>query len=173
MVPGKLASILAGQILSGGYQGSLYAVNPKGEGASGHPPVTHPCGPSPTSRTLRSSSLLLLLSPPYSTDCGKAGIRSAVIITSGFSEAGNQPGNRKSALSRRQHGIRFIGPNCAGIASAGFDFFPTLEMRPPAGGVALISQSGALGGVVLGGAAESLGISKFISYGNGSGPRPG
>jgi acyl-CoA synthetase (NDP forming) len=38
-------------------------------------------------------------------------------------------------------------------------FFPTLEIHPPQGGVALVSQSGALGGVVLAWAQEQgLGI---------------
>ena len=42
-----------------------------------------------------------------------------------------------------------IGPNCAGIVCTSHKLFPTLEIHPPRGGVALISQSGALGGVVL------------------------
>jgi len=47
--------------------------------------------------------------------------------------------------------------------------FPTLETRPPAGDVAFVSQSGALGGAVLSWAEEQgVGLSKFVSYGNGA-----
>jgi acetyltransferase len=168
MSPGKLGAMLARQILEGGYSGSLAAVNPKSEGAEGI------SGYSSTAAIPQTPDLALIVSPAATVanmldDCGKAGIRAAVIITSGFSEAGNSKGEQEIVQVARKHGIRFIGPNCAGIASAGFDFFPTLELRAPAGAVGLISQSGALGGVVLGCAQQrKLGISKFISYGNGS-----
>ena len=168
MAPGKLGAILAKQILDGGYGGSLAAVNPKAAGCQGI------SGYRSAGDIPQTPDLALIVSPAATVaaaldDCGKAGIRSAVIITSGFSEAGNARGEQEILQVARRHGIRFIGPNCAGIASAGFDFFPTLELRVPAGGVGLISQSGALGGVVLGCAQQrKLGISKFISYGNGS-----
>ncbi|MHB0987672.1 MAG: acetate--CoA ligase family protein [Bellilinea sp.] len=168
MSPGKLGAILTEQILQGGYQGNLCAVNPKAEGALGVP------GYSSASAIPGVPDLAILVSPAPTVasvldECGRAGIRSAVIITSGFSEVGNHDGEKEIQEVARRHGIRFIGPNCAGIANAGFNFFPTLEVRTPAGGIGLITQSGALGGVVLGRAQQrELGISKFISYGNGS-----
>ncbi len=168
MSPGKLGAILTGQILQGGYRGYLCAVNPKSEGMQGIPAYTSPSA-IPT-----VPDLAIIVSPASTVaavldECGQAGIRSAVIITSGFSEVGNHEGEQEIKAVARRHGIRFIGPNCAGIANAGFDFFPTLEVRTAAGGIGLITQSGALGGVVLGRAQQrELGISKFISYGNGS-----
>ncbi|MDR3573159.1 MAG: acetate--CoA ligase family protein [Anaerolineaceae bacterium] len=167
MAQGKLGARLARQILDGGYSGTLAAVNPKAEGGEGI------SGYSSAAAVPQRPDLALIVSPAATVaaaldDCGKAGVRAAVIITSGFSEAGNSKGEEEILQTARKYGIRFIGPNCAGIASAGFDFFPTLELRVPAGGVGLISQSGALGGVVLGCAQQrELGISKFISYGNG------
>src|SRR5271157_1900475 len=168
MSPGKLGARLADQILDGGYSGNLAAVNPKAEGSAGIR------GYDSTAAIPQTPDLALIVSPAATVatmldDCGKAGIHAAVIITSGFSEAGNSTGEQEIVQVARKYSIRFIGPNCAGIASAGFDFYPTLELRAPAGGVGLISQSGALGGVVLGCAQQrKLGISKFISYGNGS-----
>ncbi|TDA66037.1 MAG: CoA-binding protein [Chloroflexi bacterium] len=168
MSPGKLGAILTEQILQGGYQGKLYAVNPKSEGALGIPGYASP------SAIPGVPDLAIIVSPASMVaavldECGRSGIRAAVIITSGFSEVGNHDGEKEIKEVARRHGIRFIGPNCAGIANAGSDFFPTLEVRTPAGGIGLITQSGALGGVVLGRAQQrELGISKFISYGNGS-----
>ncbi|MHB8855152.1 MAG: acetate--CoA ligase family protein [Bellilinea sp.] len=168
MSPGKLGAILTEQILQGGYRGKLCAVNPKSEGALGIP------GYASASAIPGVPDLAIIVSPAPTVasvldECGRSGIRSAVIITSGFSEVGNHDGEKEIQEVARRHGIRFIGPNCAGIANAGFNFFPTLEVRTPAGGIGLITQSGALGGVVLGRAQQrELGISKFISYGNGS-----
>jgi acyl-CoA synthetase (NDP forming) len=168
MSPGKLGAILAGQILEGGYSGLLSAVNPKGES-----PFSIPAYSSPA-EIPQVPDLAVIVSPAQTVcavleDCGKAGIRSAVIITSGFSETGNHKAEEEILKVARQNGIRFIGPNCAGISNAGHHFFPTLELRTSAGGVGLVSQSGALGGVVLGWAQQkNLGISKFISYGNGT-----
>jgi acetate---CoA ligase (ADP-forming) len=168
MTPGKLGALLAGQIQEGGYRGSLCAVNPKAQGAPGIP------GYASAGAIPQQPDLALVVSPAATVaaaldDCGRAGIHAAVIITSGFSETGNHNGEEEIARVARQYGIRYIGPNCAGIASAGYDFFPTLELRTRAGGVGIITQSGALGGVLLGAAQQrNLGISKFISYGNGS-----
>lgn len=166
--PGKLGAILTGQILDGGYSGQLYAVNPKGEGARGIPAYAS-VGAIPT-----RPDLAVIVSPAQTVpavleDCGKAGVTSAVIITSGFGETGNQAGEAEIARTAKQYGIRYIGPNCAGIANAGISFFPTLELRVPAGVVGVVTQSGALGGALLGLAQQKqLGISKFISYGNGT-----
>jgi acetyltransferase len=166
--PGKLGAVLVAKIQQGGYRGVLAAVNPKAEGAPGVP------GYPALSAMPQPPDLAVIVSPGPTVagvleDCGRAGVSAAVVITSGFAETGNVQGEAELLAAARRCGVRFIGPNCAGIASAGHAFFPTLELQPPAGSIALISQSGALGGVVLGAAQQrQLGISKFISYGNGA-----
>jgi acetyltransferase len=167
MTPGKLGSVLLKQLLDGGFEGGLFAVNPKGEGAFNLPGYT--------SATQIGSpvDLVIIASPAPSIpdvfrDCGKAGVKAAVVITAGFSEVGNHAGEAALAQAARDNGIRVVGPNCAGIVNTHAKLFPTLEVKPPVGNVALISQSGALGGVVLAAAErQGLGISKFVSYGNG------
>jgi acetyltransferase len=90
-----------------------------------------------------------------------------VIITAGFAEVGNIAAEEELVRIARRHGIRFVGPNCAGILNTRHRLAPMLEVIPPAGATALISQSGALGGAVLSWAEEQgLGFSKFVSYGN-------
>ncbi len=162
---GKIGFELVRQIVEGGFR-EVVAVNPKAQGACGAPGY-HTLGEAGA-----PIDLAVIASPAPTVagvleECGQAGVRAAVIITAGFSEAGNQSGEDEIKRVVRRRGIRVVGPNCAGIANTGHGLFATLETRPPKGPVAFISQSGALGGAVLSWAAEQgVGFSKFVSYGN-------
>jgi len=167
MRPGKIGSVLIGQILDGGYT-DLFAVNPRGEGARGVP------GFRSLEEIGRPVDLVVIASPPETVasvieDAGRSGAKAAIVITAGFSEVGNVEGEMEVVEVARRYGIRLVGPNCAGIVDTASSLYPTLETRPPAGEVAFVSQSGALGGAVLSWAAEQgVGFSKFVSYGNGA-----
>jgi len=167
MRPGKIGSVLIGQLLDGGYP-DLFAVNPKGEGTHGIPGFRSIC------EIGRPVDLVVVASPAETVasvieDAGRAGARAVIVITAGFSEVGNKKGEAEIVARAREFGIRLVGPNCAGIVNTASSLYPTLETRPPAGAVAFVSQSGALGGAVLSWAEEQgVGFSKFISYGNGA-----
>ena len=96
---------------------------------------------------------------PVVDDCAAAGVKSLVVITAGFAEVGAEGRALQDALVEkvRAHGMRMVGPNCMGLLNMNPDvrlnasFSPIL---PPAGHVALSSQSGALGIAILGLAAE-------------------
>ena len=164
---GKVGFELLRQMLKGGYRDAC-AVNPKAQGALGVPGYAAIGAiPAPVD--------LAVISSPAATvagileECGQVGVKAAVIISSGFSEMGNKAGEVEIKAIAARHGIRIVGPNCAGIINTSHRLCPTMETLPPPGPVALISQSGALAGVVLGWAArDGLGISKFVSYGNRS-----
>jgi len=104
--------------------------------------------------------------------CGRKGVRALVVISSGFSEVGDEGIVRQEALLRvcREYGMRLIGPNCMGILNTD----PTVRLNatfapqtPPAGRVAFMSQSGALGLSIIDYANSlGLGISTFVSIGN-------
>ncbi len=110
--------------------------------------------------------------PDIVEQCGKKKIKSVLIISSGFSEVGNESLNENLRMKLEKYNIRCIGPNCLGI----YDSFSELDAiflsqqrlkRPAQGKISFLSQSGALGGAMLGNMAEKkIGISKFISYGN-------
>jgi acetate---CoA ligase (ADP-forming) len=162
---GKLGYELLRQVLAGGYR-PVVAVNPKGQGALGVPGST----------SIAASGLpidLAVIASPANTvatildECGQTGVKAAVIVSSGFGEMGNKAGEEEIKRVAARHGIRIVGPNCAGIINTANRLCPTLETLPPPGHVAIISQSGALAGVLLGWAKrDGLGISKFVSYGN-------
>jgi len=102
--------------------------------------------------------------------CIEKKIKNAVIITSGFGEIGNK--DLENELKELSKHIRIIGPNCLGTFDnySGLDclFLPPEKLgRPRKGSIAFISQSGAVGSVVLDWmSAEGYGVSKFVSYGN-------
>lgn len=165
MSEGKLGFELVRQIVNGGFQ-NIYIVNPKAQGLF----------EAPAFKTVAEIGspvdVIVIASPPPTVsgllkESAAVGITAAVIITSGFGEIGNQEGENEIREIVRQYGIRVIGPNCAGIVNTAAGLFATLEVRPPQGAMAFISQSGALGGAVLAWAEEQgVGISKFVSYGN-------
>jgi acetyltransferase len=146
----------------------VYAVNPKARG------VGPAAGYASVQAIGRPIDLAVIASPAGTVpsvleDCGAAGLQAAIIISSGFSEAGNLQAEAELTATARKLGIRFIGPNCAGLVNTHANLAATLEVCPEPGRIALISQSGAVGGLFMSmAAARRVGISKFVSYGNGA-----
>ncbi|HEY4716235.1 MAG TPA: CoA-binding protein [bacterium] len=105
-------------------------------------------------------------------ECGQKGIGSVVIISAGFAESGKAGSSFQTELLSiaKQYGIRIIGPNCLGIISSSENLNLTFaRVKPPAGPIAFISQSGALGTAVIEYALEEyFGMSYFVSIGNKS-----
>ena len=107
------------------------------------------------------------LIPSLLEDLGSRGVKSAVIISAGFSEVGNFKEEKDIKNIAEKHRMRIIGPNCAGIMNTESNLFASIEVRALPGNTAFITQSGALGGAVLMMAEElDFGFSKFVSYGN-------
>lgn len=102
------------------------------------------------------------------------GAGGVILYTSGYAEVGIEEriaAQRRLAEIARDTGLRIIGPNCAGIANlvsgAGLTFMPKFhEMPRIQGGIGLISQSGALGYVMLQALERGIGFSHYLSAGN-------
>ena len=96
----------------------------------------------------------------------------AVVVTSGFGEAGVEGAQGEQDLLRlaRSLGVRLVGPNCLGVASTdpNVRLNATFSARPPEPGpIGVASQSGALGIALLDETARrGLGVSGFVSLGN-------
>ncbi|MGF1646858.1 MAG: GNAT family N-acetyltransferase [Kineosporiaceae bacterium] len=105
-------------------------------------------------------------------DCARRGVRGVVVVSGGFAETGDEGRRLQAALVReaRANGVRVLGPNSFGLLNTD----PAVRLNasiapelPPPGGLALFSQSGALGVAVLASAARrGLGLSSFVSAGN-------
>lgn len=99
-------------------------------------------------------------------ECGKKGIKEVIIVSAGFSEAGNLMEELKLKKIADKYGIRFIGPNCFGIFSSETNLDLTFSATTPKkGNIAMISQSGALWSYMAD-AFKDVGFSNFVGLGN-------
>ena len=103
-------------------------------------------------------------------ECGKAGVKGVVIISAGFKETGNEGKVLEERILEisKKYGIRVLGPNCIGLIRPRINLNATfLDKMPKSGNIAFISQSGALGSVILDWAIhENVGFSNFVSIGS-------
>ena len=108
--------------------------------------------------------------PDVIAGCVDAGVRGAIVISAGFKEIG-APGaelERQVLEHARRGRMRIIGPNCLGVMRpyGGLNATFASDMARP-GGVAFLSQSGALGTAVLDWSLrEHVGFSAFVSIGS-------
>jgi acetyl coenzyme A synthetase (ADP forming)-like protein len=169
--PSSIGRRVLESLRSGGFTGAIYPVNPKVDAIDG-------LACCPSARALPAGVDLAVIAVPAPAvldvvdDCAAAHVKSLVVISAGFAEAGEGGRALQQELVERvrNHGMRMVGPNCMGVVNAAVDvrlnasFSP---LMPPAGRVSLLSQSGALGIAILQLAHErKVGLSTFVSVGN-------
>jgi acetyl coenzyme A synthetase (ADP forming)-like protein len=158
-------------LLSYGFQGPVYPVNPNAEFVQ--------CVPAyPSVEAIPGPVDLAIIAVPASEvlnvarECGRKGVRALVVISAGFAETGQEGRARQEELLRicRAHGMRLIGPNCMGIMNTDEAVRLNATFAPrvaPEGRVGFSSQSGALGLAIMDYATwRGIGISTFVSVGN-------
>ena len=110
--------------------------------------------------------------PSVVDQCAEKGVKSLLIISSGFAEAGEEGIALQAEIVRlaRGSGMRLVGPNSFGLVNLD----PKVRLNasiaprlPDSGGLGLFAHSGALGIAILDSAARrGLGISVFATAGN-------
>lgn len=154
-----------------GFQGTILPIHPSAtqiEGLRAYPSVSAVGAPI---------DLAIIAVPAAGVeavihDCARAGVQAVVVISAGFAEVSGNGRAAEQQLKQlvRGAGMRMVGPNCMGLlntdpnVSLNVTFAPTW---PPAGNIAMLSQSGALGIAILDYVSTlNVGISSFVSVGN-------
>ena len=168
---GKIGQLLLQCILQSGFSGTVYPINPNSESVmsvKAYPSVLD----VPGDVDLAIIAVPAQVVPRVADECGRKGVDALIVISDGFKERGPEGASREKELKDITfgHGMRLVGPNCMGIIntdpkiSLNATFSP---IYPPQGNVAFLSQSGAMGLVILEYANNlNLGISSFVSVGN-------
>lgn len=169
--PGNLGRAMMYNLMEFQYQGVIYAVGPKGGVFLGHkiyPSVLE----IPDAVDLATILVPAPAVPEVLRQCARKSIRRVVVQTAGFGELGEDRKRLETEIREiiEKHDMRMIGPNCIGIINRrnglAVPFMP-FKMEGPLGKVAVVSQSGGVGGAMINLVAmENLGFSKFSSVGN-------
>jgi len=168
---GKIGSEILHNLISAGFTGTLVPVHPTAthiDGLDAYPSVADV--PYPVDLAVIAVPAEHVLTTVDA--CIAKNVRAMCVISAGFSECGSEGRARETVLVDRirRAGCRLIGPNCMGLLNTD----PAVRLNatfapvyPPPGGVAMSTQSGALGLAILDYAKRlNIGISSFVSVGN-------
>src|SRR5574343_1199006 len=164
----SVGNILFKNILSSGYKGRLYAINPKHETSHGQQAYKsiEEIGARVELAVIATRAQIV---PMLVEQCGRSGVRNVIVITAGFSESGHIGAaiERKMLEIARSYNVRILGPNCLGIIRPELGLNATFaKVTANTGNLALVSQSGAMCSAVLDWAkANKVGFSSVISIG--------
>lgn len=168
---GTIGAALMHNLVSGGYSGALYPVNPSARTIEGH--RAYPSiGAVPEPVDLAVVAVPAEAVAGVAAECGSAGTHALLVISAGFAEVGAEGARRQRELLEicRGSGMRLIGPNCLGVLNTAPDvrLEATFAARAALPGRAgFLSQSGGLGIAMIEAADRlGLGLSSFVSVGN-------
>jgi acyl-CoA synthetase (NDP forming) len=166
---GKWGQMILSNIVAGRFPGNIYPVNPREKRIFGIPVYKRVQDiPEPADLAIITTPADTVL--PLLEDCGRRGIKTAVVVTSGFGETGEEGRalEQRMVTLCREKGVVLVGPNTMGILCSRASLFATgNHTRPRPGSVAFVSQSGNLGVQVIHWAEQQgVGISLFVGSGN-------
>ena len=156
-------------IVEGEFTGPVYPIHPDLSEAAGHR-----AWPSLAEVPDPVDLVVVAVPAPAVADvlreAGAAGVRGAVVISSGFAEVGDVEAQDELVRIARSHDMRLVGPNSLGIVNTdrSVRLQASFASAPPApGGLSLAAQSGAVGIAALAHATRAgLGVHSFVSLGN-------
>ncbi|WP_193187366.1 acetate--CoA ligase family protein [Nisaea sediminum] len=169
--PAKLTGRPIAFLQKHGYAGAIYPVNPRYEEIAGLRSYAN------VADLPEAPDLGLVLVGAHRVveavrDLAARGTKAAIVLASGFGEAGADGRERQEQLREAAGGMRILGPNTIGAVNLteGIPLTASGAMEVedlPAGKIALLSQSGGILGSLLSRAvARGIGFSKLVATGN-------
>jgi acyl-CoA synthetase (NDP forming) len=140
----RMGSIMLSSVQAMGYEGTIYPVHQTEQevrGLRAYPDV-------PSLPEVPDLAIIVLPTEVVCDTleaCGRKGVKQAIVVSGGFREAGPEGARLQKDLEAiaDRYGIRFLGPNCLGVANPHLKLNPTpITAEGPPGFVGLASQSG-------------------------------
>jgi len=166
--PGKIGYDVIYNLIHAGFRGPIYPINPKVDqilGLKSYSDVASIPAPPDLAVIVIPSRMVI----GTIEECGKLGVKAAIIVTGGFAEAGMEGEKLQTdlAAAARKYNVRLIGPNCQGVNNPYSNLCASWPLLTTRGRMAFISQSGTVGAALIDWAnVEELGVSVFVSLGN-------
>ncbi len=169
--PGTLGHQVFSQLVSHGFQGPVYPVNPE---------ATHVASVRAWGSVLDvpgELDLAVICVPAAQVmrvveECAVKRVQGLVVLSAGFAERDEAGVAAEVELVTyaRRHGMRLVGPNALGVINTDPDVrmhATFVAVDPLPGRIGLMAQSGTVGAAVIDGARQvGLGISSFVAVGN-------
>lgn len=156
-----------------GFKGEIYPINPKYESINQLKAYA-------TIQEVPNAVDVAIIAVPQRavieqlTNCGKQGVKAAIIFSAGFGELGEEGQQLQQKLKEiaLTYNMRLLGPNCLGMFNVQQGFYGTFstiieEEKPYESSIGFVSQSGAFGSHVFTLARQrNIGFSYFVATGN-------
>ncbi len=158
---------ILGNIISAGYSGEVYPVNPN-EGEV----LGMRCYPSVLDLPHRVDLGIIAVPagsvPAVLEECGRKGVRGVVIVSAGFSEVGNRELENNVRDIARDYEMRMLGPNTFGFINTHLHLNASIiPQMPEKGGISFVTQSGTFGlALVDWAASQQMGLHLVVGVGN-------
>ncbi|WP_114966113.1 acetate--CoA ligase family protein [Alkalilacustris brevis] len=169
--PNKTGGRPVAYLLKHGFDGDIWPINPRAEEIAGLP-----CYAGIADLPGAPDVAIVLLGVERAEaavrDLAAKGCKLAIVLASGYSEAGDEGRRRQDALREAAGEMRLLGPNTIGAMdlSRGIVLSASGALEGddiPRGGISVASQSGGILGALLSrGAARGIGFCKLASTGN-------
>jgi acyl-CoA synthetase (NDP forming) len=169
--PNKTGGRPVAYLMKHGFNGHIWPINPRAEDIAGLP-----CFASVVDLPGAPDVAIVLLGVERAEaavrDLAAKGCKIAIVLASGYGEAGEEGRARQAALRKAAGNMRLLGPNTIGAMdlSRGIVLSASGALEGddiPRGGISVASQSGGILGALLSrGAARGVGFCKLASTGN-------
>jgi acetyltransferase len=166
--PGTVGTVLLSNLIAARFPGKIHAVNPKYtkvQGVACYSGVAQL--PAPVDLAIIATPAATV--PGLIEDCGRRGIRAAVVLSAGFAEIGAEGAALEARVvaAARAARVRVLGPNCVGVMRPAAGLNATFSHGAAiSGSLALVSQSGAVCTAFVDWAQpQGVGFSSIISLG--------
>ncbi|MEM3983845.1 MAG: CoA-binding protein [Sulfolobales archaeon] len=165
-IEGKVGFELLRNVVKFGFEGRVYPVNPKYDEVLGFKCYKTP-REIPDKVDLGVVAVPAPQVPGVVRDLCKRDAEVSVIVSAGFRERGRSDLEELVRSTAIDCGMRVVGPNSAGVTSSPSKLHASIEVMPSPGRVAVVSHSGAVGGVAMYELQKlNSGVSYFVSVGN-------